>query len=146
MHSSGQRTSVSAMPEELTLDYTEISSIPPLPLWTLLAADHEVSAKSSDAPFDDLFQNSNLHEAHDNIDSFLEEETDMPRPMTPKGDNQGLSYFGPRQARLLSKLLTHTQLPGLSSLDQMHLLAMADTVASCKIDLADRFTIGKSIS
>ena len=49
--------------------------------------------------------------------------------------------FGPRQARLLSKLLTHTQLPGLSSLDQMHLLAMADTVASCKIDLADRFAI-----
>ena len=61
--------------------------------------------------------------------------------MTPKGDSQGLSYFGPRQARLLSKLLTHTQLPGLSSLDQMHLLAMADTVASCKIDLADRFAI-----
>ena len=52
-----------------------------------------------------------------------------------------MSYFGPRQARLLSKLLTHTQLPGLSSLDQMHLLAMADTVASCKIDLADRFAI-----
>ena len=61
--------------------------------------------------------------------------------MTPKGDSQGLSYFGPRQARLLSKLLTHTQLPGLSSLDQMHLLAMTDTVASCKIDLADRFAI-----
>ena len=61
--------------------------------------------------------------------------------MTPKGDSQGLSFFGPRQARLLSKLLTHTQLPGLSSLDQMHLLAMADTVASCKIDLADRFAI-----
>ena len=31
--------------------------------------------------------------------------------------------------------------PGLSSLDQMHLLAMADTVASCKIDLAERFAI-----
>ena len=30
-----------SMPEELTLDYTEINSIPPLPLWTLLAADHE---------------------------------------------------------------------------------------------------------
>ena len=89
--------------------------------------------------FDDLFQNSNVQDSHDNLDSFLEEE-DMPRPMTPK-EKKGLSYFGPRQARLLSKLLTHTSLPGLSSLDQMHLLAMADTVASCKVDLADRFAI-----
>lgn len=31
------------MPEELTLDYAEITSIPPLPLWTLLAADKEES-------------------------------------------------------------------------------------------------------
>lgn len=29
------------IPEELTLDYAEITSIPPLPLWTLLAADRE---------------------------------------------------------------------------------------------------------
>lgn len=31
----------SQIPEELTLDYAEITSIPPLPLWTLLAADKE---------------------------------------------------------------------------------------------------------
>ena len=43
MHSSAQRTSVGGMPEELTLDYTEISSIHPLPLWALLATDHEIS-------------------------------------------------------------------------------------------------------
>jgi len=35
------------MPEELTLDYAEITSIPPLPLWTLLAADKEVSRNTS---------------------------------------------------------------------------------------------------
>jgi len=39
--------------------------------------------------------------------------------------------FGPRQANLLTNVLTHTQLPGLSSVDQMHLLALADTLASC---------------
>ena len=39
--------------------------------------------------------------------------------------------FGPRQAALLTSVLTHTQLPGLSSVDQMHLLALADTLASC---------------
>ena len=134
------RGSISAMPEELTLDYTEISSIPPLPLWTLLAADHETSKPESGQGFDDLFSNSNIADSHDNLDSFLEEDDLMPRPMTPK-EKKGLSYFGPRQARILSKLLTHTSLPGLSSLDQMHLLAMADTVASCKVDLADRFAI-----
>lgn len=31
------------MPEELTLDYAEITSIPPLPLWTLLDADKELT-------------------------------------------------------------------------------------------------------
>ena len=42
---------------------------------------------------------------------------------------------------MFSKLLTHAHLPGLTSLDQMHLLALADTVASCQLDLADRFAI-----
>jgi len=37
-----QRGSTTAIPEEVTLDYAEISSIPPLPLWTLLAADKEM--------------------------------------------------------------------------------------------------------
>nr|CAH0112600.1 unnamed protein product [Daphnia galeata] len=38
--------------------------------------------------------------------------------------------FGTRQAALLTSVLTHTQLPGLSSVDQMHLLAPADTLSS----------------
>ena len=38
---SKNRASLSGIPEELTLDYTQINSIPPLPLWTLLAADNE---------------------------------------------------------------------------------------------------------
>ncbi len=41
---AGPRGSTSGIPEEVTLDYTEISSIPPLPLWTLLAADNEVGS------------------------------------------------------------------------------------------------------
>ena len=165
-HGEGQRSSVSAMPEELTLDYTEINSIPPLPLWTLLgknyyfrfvnririsyikqlllnfrflAADQESSKPSDpDTGFDDLFSNANQDGQvsicfraitffiffrqivipfptlfQDNIDSYLEDvDDDLPRPMTPKKDSQGLSYFGPRQSRILSKLLTHASLPG----------------------------------
>lgn len=52
-----------------------------------------------------------------------------------------ITHFGPRQARVLTKLLTHAQLPGLTSLDQMHLLALADTVSTCKLDLAEKFAI-----
>lgn len=37
------------LPEELTLDYAEITSIPPLPLWTLLAADRELSQSAQNA-------------------------------------------------------------------------------------------------
>lgn len=42
--------------------------------------------------------------------------------------------------RILSRLLTHTHLPGLSSLDQMHLLALADTVSTCDADFTERLT------
>lgn len=48
------------------------------------------------------------------------------------------NYFGPSTASLLSKHLTHTHLPGLSSLDQMYLLALADTVANTKKDFTDK--------
>ncbi|KAK3098460.1 hypothetical protein FSP39_019692 [Pinctada imbricata] len=54
------------------------------------------------------------------------------------------NYFGPGHSQMMTKHLTHTQLPGLSSLDQMYLLAIADTVASIKMDFADRFDSEKS--
>jgi len=44
--------------------------------------------------------------------------------------------FTPAQAHLLVRHLTHTQLPGLSSLDQMYLLAVAETVANTKVDFS----------
>ena len=37
----------------------------------------------------------------------------------------------------MARHLTHTQLPGLSSLDQMYLLALADTVANTKVDFSE---------
>ncbi len=45
----------------------------------------------------------------------------------PEKQCHGLSYFGPRQARILSKLLTHAHLPGLTSLGQVPPLALAAT-------------------
>lgn len=81
-------------------------------------------------------------DADESLDDLLEDESEKRqrfdrRPSVP--ERQSLSHFGPRQGQLLSRLLTHTHLPGLSSLDQMHLLALADTVATCNTDFAERF-------
>lgn len=78
------------------------------------------------------------------LDDLLTDETESPRRFDRRSsipEKQTLSHFGPRQGQLLSRLLTHMHLPGLSSLDQMHLLALADTVASCNTDFAERFAI-----
>eukprot|EP00090_Calanus_glacialis_P031935 TRINITY_DN5300_c0_g1_i1.p1 TRINITY_DN5300_c0_g1~~TRINITY_DN5300_c0_g1_i1.p1 ORF type:complete len:2845 (+),score=1055.83 TRINITY_DN5300_c0_g1_i1:272-8536(+) len=140
---SPKRSSTSAMPEELTLDYSEIRTVPPLPLWTLLAADKEKgNVQESKEEYNELFSTEAEPESL-TLDFSVDDDdlTRHDRRTSVAAEKQGLSYFGPRQARLLSKLLTHTQLPGLTSLDQMHLLALADTVASCNLDLAERFAI-----
>ncbi|KAL0271823.1 UNVERIFIED_CONTAM: hypothetical protein PYX00_008798 [Menopon gallinae] len=144
-----QRGSTTAIPEELTLDYAEITSIPPLPLWTLLAADKETATNAAqnsedNKDYNDLFD-GRLSMENESLDDLLEDEPENPRRMERRQsgniERQGLSHFGPRQGRLLSRLLTHTHLPGLSSLDQMHLLALADTVSTCNTDFAERFAI-----
>ncbi|KAL5274949.1 DMXL1 family protein [Megaselia abdita] len=142
-----QRGSTSQIPEELMLDYDEITSIPPLPLWVLLSADKEGSAplskiqKENSKDYDELFDIDFGDE--DNLDELLDNESEQRirdrRQSIP--DKQSLSHFGQRQGQLLSRLLTHTHLPGLSSLDQMHLLALADTVATCNTDFSDKFAI-----
>ncbi|XP_059484944.1 dmX-like protein 2 [Neocloeon triangulifer] len=143
------RGSTTAIPEELMLDYAEITSIPPLPLWTLLAADKETPSTGKHTTedsqnYNDLFD-ANLSMVDESLEDILEVEPNSPhrpdRRMSVSGERQGLSHFGPRQGRLLSRLLTHTHLPGLSSLDQMHLLALADTVSTCNTDFAERFAI-----
>lgn len=79
----------------------------------------------------------------DNLDELLEDDIERTQRYSARResipDRQSLSHFGPRQGQLISRLLTHTHLPGLSSLDQMHLLALADTVATCNTDFAERF-------
>lgn len=129
----------------MTLDYAEITSIPPLPLWTLLAADKETmsSQKNEDVKDYNVLFDGNVGQ-EESLDDLLDDESDSPRKVDRRSsipERQCLSHFGPRQGRLLSGLLTHTHLPGLSSLDQMHLLALADTVASCNTDFAERFVI-----
>ncbi|KFB47233.1 AGAP010490-PA-like protein [Anopheles sinensis] len=143
------RGSTTQIPEELTLDYAEITSIPPLPLWTLLAADKESTSSNLQQndevkDYNELFE-SNI--ADESLDDLLDDESgggETNRHADRRSslpEKHFLSHFGPRQGQLLSRLLTHTHLPGLSSLDQMHLLALADTVSTCNIDFAERFAI-----
>ncbi|XP_030754716.1 dmX-like protein 2 isoform X2 [Sitophilus oryzae] len=125
---------------EITLDYDEINNIPPLPLWTLLAADKETAVVQEEKKdYNELFDNNIVMEDLDNI---LDDEEDVVRRERRLSErNVGLTHFTPKQGRILSRLLTHIHLPGLSSLDQMHLLALADTVSTCDTDLAERFAI-----
>lgn len=91
--------------------------------------------------YNDLFD-TNIS-GDDNLDELLEDDAERTHRFSARResipDRQSLSHFGPRQGQLISRLLTHTHLPGLSSLDQMHLLALADTVATCNTDFAERF-------
>nr|XP_045610736.1 dmX-like protein 2 [Procambarus clarkii] len=143
------RGSVSLLPEELTLDYIEVTAIPPLPLWLLLEADKDTQSQQTkttdnkEETYMELFGAPTL--SVDEEDLTLDEEDDMGnRRKSLSHEVKSIAFFGPRQAQILAALLTHTHLPGLSSLDQMHLLALGDTVASCNVDFADRFDINKA--
>lgn len=125
------------------LDYAEITSIPPLPLWVLLNADKESAGQGNVLPedakdYDQLFE---METSEDNLDDLLDNENEYKRTdrRVSLPEKQNISHFGPRQGQILSRLLTHTHLPGLSSLDQMHLLALADTVSTCNTDFSEKF-------
>uniref|UniRef100_A0A2A4IWI3 RAVE complex protein Rav1 C-terminal domain-containing protein n=1 Tax=Heliothis virescens TaxID=7102 RepID=A0A2A4IWI3_HELVI len=132
---------VAQITEDVQLDYAELTSVPPLPLWTLLVADkespHHPSTIQEAKDYNELFEGT-IQDTDEDLDALLlgEDEGVDRRPSMP--ERQPLSHFGPRQGRILSRLLTHTHLPGLSSLDQMHLLALADTVSTCDADFAER--------
>ncbi|XP_033750320.1 dmX-like protein 2 [Pecten maximus] len=146
--------------EELKLDYKEISSIPPLPMYALLAADEDNTVAKADTitsggqvttkveqDYGDLFDSApNLDDELDTTigASSVDSRTSRTRlQSTVTSSRQNPYYFGPEYSLALTSHLTHTQLPGLSSLDQMYLLALADTVANTKMDFADRMETDK---
>lgn len=47
------------------------------------------------------------------------------------------TYFGPEHAQVLSSHLLHSSLPGLTRMEQMSLMALADTIATTSTDLKD---------
>ncbi|KAJ6669699.1 hypothetical protein lerEdw1_000248 [Lerista edwardsae] len=131
------------------LDYTEIDSVPPLPLYALLAADEECSyvcteksnnqknLKKPDVPdenYDELFQNSSLHT--DDLAVFEMDEEDK-KPKVIDLSQYSPAYFGPEHAQVLSRHLLHSSLPGLTRMEQMSLMALADTIAITSTDIGE---------
>ncbi|XP_019410499.1 PREDICTED: dmX-like protein 1 isoform X3 [Crocodylus porosus] len=131
-------------------DYTEIDSVPPLPLYALLAADDDCShscseksnhknnlSKQNDVPddnYEDLFQSSSL--STDNLTMF-EADEDNTKPKVIDLSQYGPTYFGLEHAQVLSRHLLHSSLPGLTRMEQMSLMALADTIATTSTDIGE---------
>ncbi|XP_072237004.1 dmX-like protein 2 isoform X4 [Leuresthes tenuis] len=132
-------------------DYTEINSIPPLPLYSLMladldtsykgaeetamgtkVADGDVGQKSAEDQYADLFQVSTV-----TTDDFVNFATDKPEKKSRviNLSQYGPTYFGPEHAQVLSSHLMHSSLPGLTRLEQMFLVALADTVATTSAEI-----------
>ncbi|XP_078137529.1 dmX-like protein 2 isoform X10 [Sander vitreus] len=132
-------------------DYTEINSIPPLPLYSLILADldtsykgaeeaakgtkgtvGEGSQKSAEDQYADLFQVQTV-----TTDDFVNFATDKPerKSRVINLSQYGPTYFGPEHAQVLSSHLMHSSLPGLTRLEQMFLVALADTVATTSAEV-----------
>ncbi|XP_015742863.1 dmX-like protein 1 isoform X1 [Python bivittatus] len=129
-------------------DYTEIDSVPPLPLYALLAADEECAyayTEKSNTPkklnkcmadenYEDLFQNSSLYT--DEL-TTIEVDEDDKKPKVIDLSQYSPTYFGQEHAQVLSRHLLHSSLPGLTRMEQMLLMALADTIAITSTDIGE---------
>ncbi|XP_034415251.1 dmX-like protein 2 isoform X2 [Cyclopterus lumpus] len=146
-------------------DYTEINSIPPLPLYSLMLADLDTSykgaeeatkgakgadgdgsRKSGEDQYSDLFQVQAV-----TTDDFLNFAADKPEKKSRviNLSQYGPTYFGPEHAQVLSSHLMHSSLPGLTRLEQMFLVALADTVATTSAEVTSsadqKYTGGEAL-
>ncbi|VDK53132.1 unnamed protein product, partial [Cylicostephanus goldi] len=140
--------------EEDSPDYNEIDDIALLPLHALVTADTDRNNESGekaeafggdDSPkYDSLFSADKLEDS--DLDEMLRETDSTGRSRNPSTSSDHMQddlvpvVFTARHNRLLTEMLTHTHLPGLSSVDQMHLLAIADTLSHFTTDVMDKLT------
>lgn len=161
------------MPEEQKLNYLEIGSIPPLPLFALFAADddgfgeteNKTEDKSKkDTPKEGLFGPARAAATDtllsDDFDRQLqmgfevedEEETGRKRVLAEQAKQRAKAefkksllsevcsadlavHFDSRVCSLLTEYLAYVQLDGITALDQIHLIALADTAANIRCDV-----------
>ncbi|XP_041105290.1 dmX-like protein 1 isoform X1 [Polyodon spathula] len=132
-------------------DYTEIDSIPPLPLYALLAADEDTSHKVIDKSTNSIMNKENREAQGDDYDELFQTpslgtddfgllDTDDEEDTKPKVidlSQYSPTYFGPEHAQVLSSHLLHSSLPGLTRMEQMSLMALADTIATTSTDVGE---------
>ncbi|XP_029686148.1 dmX-like protein 1 isoform X2 [Takifugu rubripes] len=129
--------------EKSTSDYTEISSIPPLPLYALVAADEDIAHDKVDTVSGDSGHDSSHTDTYDELFKTIS-MADLD-PLDSDQEETGCkvidlsqycpTYFGPEHAQVLSSHLLHSSLPGLTRMEQMSLMALADTIATTSTDL-----------
>uniref|UniRef100_A0A671XSN3 Dmx-like 2 n=1 Tax=Sparus aurata TaxID=8175 RepID=A0A671XSN3_SPAAU len=118
-------------------DYTEINSIPPLPLYSLMLADLDTSYKGGEEGVKGKKGADGEGVQTVTTDDFMNFATDKPEKKSRviNLSQYGPTYFGPEHAQVLSSHLMHSSLPGLTRLEQMFLVALADTVATTNAEV-----------
>ncbi|CAJ0597034.1 unnamed protein product [Cylicocyclus nassatus] len=124
----------SGLEKYLARNYCKIDSFPMLPLHVLYDSDtetNEYSGKEKDdyKKYETLFSTDKMDSAISNVS--------LQNYHSP-------TAFTAQHNRLLVELLTHTQLPGISDTDQMHLFAIADTLSQFTTDVmsSSKDTVG----
>lgn len=134
--------------EDIELDYVEVTAIKPLTLYSMLEADTEKPSTGDgklhhaheefSSSFDSMMLSSRF-QVEETLDEILGKSTletiskqkaELKKLASEEQGKAPLTNFNPKKAKLLTNILTHTHLPGLTKNDQMHLLAIADAVAS----------------
>ena len=130
-------------------DYTEIDSVPPLPLYALLAADDDSCYSSLERSSNQSTLNNSNQLSKENYDELfqmpalvtdrhvLETDEENTEPVVIDLSQYSPTYFGPEHAQVLSGHLLHSSLPGLSRMEQMSLMALADTIATTSTDIGE---------
>ncbi|MFH4976062.1 hypothetical protein AB6A40_002771 [Gnathostoma spinigerum] len=142
-------------------DYDELESIAPLPLYLLMTADNVVSSENAEKAaninqadqYESLFD-IQQEDGRDNLDDVLNSDVEagsIPHRRSsftadciPQLDQVSV-VFTAKHNRALTEILTHTHLPGLSSVDQMHLLAVADTISHFSADVMDKLAQANAV-
>ena len=130
---------------------TSGNRITPLPLYKLVQTNGKIgsSLKNSDSTSKDTTSASQALEIGDNLDDMLAEDdydkgdtdNELDEILGVKSNKKKAkvqehvdltkfppNYFGKEHCKVIKEFLTRSQLPGLTSLDQMELMALADTL------------------
>lgn len=140
--------------EDDELEYQDLDGISPLPLHVLVNVDNVVSgnekAANLDGPkselYDSLFKDGDSDEDLDEVLDDLQRGDTYSRSSRSRHSSTGSeapaipTAFTSRHNQMLSDLLGYIHLPGLSSVDQMHLLAIAATLSHFSSDVMDKLT------